>query len=114
MSSFDVVNGTFEGWKTQPNDGELFSIVLFEHSNLIASFKHCLWAWDYIDNILLLKSTSLYDYIQNGCFLGQSCRQNVCFVQDIYSCNCKWGGFSEVDACWWQSPKFLGLWVEIP
>ncbi len=27
MSSFGVVNGTFEGWKTQPNDGKKISMA---------------------------------------------------------------------------------------
>jgi hypothetical protein len=38
--------------------------------NLIASFKHSVGTRGPMDNILLLKSKSPYDYIQDSCFLG--------------------------------------------
>jgi len=37
--------------------------------NFIASFKHHFFNRGYIDNILLLKSKSHYDYIKDDCFL---------------------------------------------
>jgi hypothetical protein len=53
--------------------------------NLMASFKHLLIARGFIDNILILKSKSPYDYIQDSCFLGQLSRKK-CSFQDV----CGW------------------------
>jgi hypothetical protein len=45
--------------------------------NFIVSFKHSASTRGPMDNTLLLKSMSPYDYIQDSCFLGQMARQKV-------------------------------------
>lgn len=45
--------------------------------NMILTFQHHPGNKGYIDNILLLKSTSTYDYIQYSYFLGQLFGQKV-------------------------------------
>ncbi len=45
--------------------------------NFIALFKRRLINNGYIDNIILLKSKSCYNYIKDNCFLGQFSNQNV-------------------------------------
>jgi len=45
--------------------------------NLIISFKHNASTRGPMDNPLLLKSKSPYEYIQKSCFLGQMARQKV-------------------------------------
>ncbi len=54
-------------------------LCFLEFRNLIASFKHHYANRGYIDNILLLKPKSCYDYIQDGCFLEQMLNQKVFF-----------------------------------
>jgi hypothetical protein len=45
--------------------------------NFIALFKHCPINNRYIDNIILLKSKSCYNSIQDNYFFGQFSNQNV-------------------------------------
>ncbi len=45
--------------------------------NLITSFKHNANIQGPMDNILILKLKSPYDYIQDSCFLGQMAKQKV-------------------------------------
>jgi hypothetical protein len=49
----------------------------FNIRNLIASFKHSVSTRGPMDKILLLKSKSPYDYIQNSCFPRQMVGQKV-------------------------------------
>jgi len=42
----------FKGEKLNHMMDIFFQLCYLNIQNLIASFKHCLWAWDYIDSIL--------------------------------------------------------------